>query len=174
MRNLLAASVLPWLLVGSALNARPAPPTGTPAAVQSLLGCRAITDSAQRLACYDRQANAMSQAIASRDLVVIDKAKATAARRGLFGFSVPDFGGLFGGGDDDVKQIQSTVVSFTHNADGGYIVKLADGSVWSQVDDAMLGLPPRRGDTVVVKRGSLGSFYLTIGKQPGFKAKRVG
>jgi len=73
-----------------------------------------------------------------------------------------------------VTQIESTVASFTNNADGGYIVKLADGSVWSQVDDAMLGLPPRRGDKVVVKRGSLGSFYLTVGKQPGFKAKRVG
>jgi hypothetical protein len=153
---------------------RPAPAGGTPVSVQQLLGCRTIADPVQRLACYDRQTNVVSTAIASRDLVVIDKARASAAKRGLFGFSVPDFGGLFGGGDDEVKQIESTVAGVSNNPDGGWTVKLADGSVWTQTDDAMLGLPPRRGDKVVVKRGILGSFFLQLGKQPGFKAKRIG
>ncbi|MGH6658574.1 MAG: hypothetical protein ACREBK_06220 [Sphingomicrobium sp.] len=160
-------------LAGTAV-ARPAPNTGTPAAVQQLLDCRKLGDSAQRLACYDRQAGVISQAIATRELVVIDKARANQAKRSLFGFSVPNFGGLFGGGEDDIKQIESTIASVSHNPEGGWLLKLADGSLWSQVDDAMLGLPPKRGDKVVVKRGLMGSFYLELGKQPGFKAKRVG
>ena len=160
-------------LTGTAVAQR-TPNTGTPASVQQLLDCRKLTDSAQRLACYDRQAGVISQAIATRELVVIDKARANQAKRSLFGFSVPNFGGLFGGGEDDIKQIESTVTGFSNNADGGWVLKLADGSVWSQVDDAMLGLPPRRGDKVVVTRGLMGAFYLTLGKQPGFKAKRVG
>ena len=153
---------------------RAAPNTGLPASVQQLLNCRTITDSAQRLACYDRQTNSISGAIATRELVVIDKARANVAKRSLFGFSVPNFGGLFGAGSDDIKQIESTVVGFSNNADGGWTLKLADGSTWTQVDDAPLGLPPRRGDKVVVKRGLMGSFYLEIGKQPGFKTKRIG
>ena len=38
-----------------------------------------------------------------------------------------------------------------------------------------LGLrEPRRGDTVVIKRGSLGSYLMKIDGQRGLKAKRVG
>ena len=154
--------------------ARTAPTTGTPASVQQLLACRAIADSAQRLACYDRQTTVISSAIASRDLVVIDKVRASAAKRSLFGFSVPNFGGLFGSGSDDIKQIEGVVAGVSNNADGGWTLKLVDGSVWTQVDDAPLGLAPRRGDKIVVKRGTLGSFYVEFAKQPGFKAKRIG
>lgn len=160
-------------LAGTAVAQR-APDTGTPASVQQLLDCRKLSDSAQRLACYDRQAGVISQAIATRELVVIDKARANQAKRSLFGFSVPNFGGLFGAGSDDIKQIESTIASVSHNPEGGWLLKLADGSVWSQVDDAMLGLPPVRGEKVIVKRGLMGGFYLELSKQPGFKAKRVG
>lgn len=169
----LLATALVIGLAGSAA-ARPAPNTGMPASVQQLLDCRGVGDSAKRLACYDRQAGVISQAIATRELVVIDKARANQAKRSLFGFSVPNFGGLFGSGSDDIKQIESTIVGISHNADGGWVLKLADGSVWSQVDDSSLGLPPKRGEKVIVKRGMMGSFYLELSKQPGFKAKRVG
>lgn len=169
----LATTALIIGLAGTAV-ARPAPNAGTPPAVQQLLDCRKLGDSALRLACYDRQAGIIGQAIATRELVVIDKARASQAKRSLFGFSVPNFGGLFGAGSDDIKQIESTVAGVSHNPEGGWLIKLADGSLWSQVDDAMLGLPPARGDKVIVKRGLMGSFYLELGKQPGFKAKRVG
>ena len=163
-------------LLGSAAVAAPrsAPNTGMPATVRQLLDCRALTDSAQRLACYDKQATTIDQQIASKELVVIDKARANQARRSLFGFSVPIFGGLFGGGEDDVKQIEGTVAGVSYNAEGGYVLKLADGSIWTQVDGASLGLAPRRGEKVTVKRGLMGSFYVEFGKQPGFKAKRIG
>lgn len=169
----LGTAALIAVLAGTAV-AKPIPNTATPITVKQLLDCRSIGDSAQRLACYDRQAAVMSQAIATRELVVIDKARANQAKRSLFGFSVPSFGGLFGGNEDDIKQIESTVAGVSHNPEGGWVLKLADGSVWSQVDDAPMGLPPRRGDKVVVKRGLMGGFYLELGKQPGFKAKRIG
>ena len=173
MRNLVMIAALSALLAGTAADARTPRDTGTPAAVQQLLACRAIADSAQRLACYDRQTATINQAITTRDLVVIDKARATAAKRSLFGFSIPNFGGLFGTGDD-VKQIDGTIAEVGHNPEGGWLLKLADGSVWTQVDDAQLGLPPRRGEKIIVRRGSLGSFYIEFTKQPGIKVKRIG
>ena len=172
-RYALGAAALIAALAGTAV-ARTIPNTTVPLSVKQLLDCRAIGDSAQRLACYDRQAAVMSQAIATRELVVIDKARANQAKRSLFGFSVPSFGGLFGGNEDDIKQIESTVAGVSHNPEGGWVLKLVDGSVWSQLDDAPMGLPPRRGDKVVVKRGLMGGFFLELGKQPGFKAKRIG
>jgi hypothetical protein len=152
----------------------PAASGAPPAAIQQLMTCRSIADSTQRLACYDRQAAAIGQAIASKDLVVIDKAKATAAKRSLFGFSIPDFGGLFGGNENEVKEIASTIARVRHNPEGGWLVDLADGSTWTQTDDAPLGLPPERGNKVVVHRGSFGAFFLRVAGQPGIRVKRIG
>jgi hypothetical protein len=142
--------------------------------VQQLIACRSITDSSQRLACYDREAAAFDKAIAAKDVVVIDKARATATKRSLFGFSIPDFGGLFGGAGDDVKQIETTVTTAGSNGEGGWTVKLADGSMWTQSDDTPIALPPQHGDKVVIKRGALGAFFMELGKQPGVKVRRIG
>ncbi len=160
------------IIVGSGVALAKPLPTGNPRSVQSLLDCRSITDSAQRLACYDKAVGSMAEAIGRKDLVLIDRERATAAKRSLFGFSVPDFAGLLGGGE--IKEIAGTVSGFTNNADGGLTIKLADGSVWTQTDDTPVALPPRRGDKVVVKRGALGSYFLRLGNQPGFRVRRIG
>jgi hypothetical protein len=173
-KSLLAAGAIGVFVAGSAGQGRPAPNAGPPPAIQDLLKCRSIGDTTQRLACFDRQSAVIDQGIAKRDIVVIDKTRAIAAKKSLFGFSIPNFGGLFGGGEDEVKQIESSITALGHNADGGWTLRLADGSTWTQVDDAQLGLPPVRGDKVVIKRGTLGSFWLELAKQPGFKVKRIG
>jgi hypothetical protein len=160
-------------LVGaSTAAAARTPQTGTPAQVQRLLACRSIPAADQRLACYDRETAAMNQAIASKDLFMIDKEKARAAGRSLFGFSIPNFGGLFGG-NGEVSQIDATIKSTGRNPDGGWVITLDDGSVWTQTDD-WPGLDARAGKKVVVKRGILGSFWLSIPGQNGIKVKRIG
>lgn len=162
------------MVTASGATAKTLPPTAPPAAVQSLLSCRSIADSAQRLACYDKAAQGFAEAVTKREVVVIDKARANEARRSLFGFSIPNFGALLGGGGDEVNQIQSTVQGVVENGDGSFTITLADGSTWMQTDSTPVALPPRRGDKVVVKRGTLGSYFLKLGSQPGFKAKRIG
>lgn len=174
MRKFLLITAALALAVTTSASARKPVATGTPDAMKRLLACRSIQDSAQRLACFDRETAVVDQALGKRDLVMIDKARATQAKRSLFGFSIPDFGGLFGGGGDEVKEIASTVTSFSHNQYIGWTIKLADGSTWAQTDDAQLGLPPSKGDKVVVHRGSFGAFYLRLAGQPGFKVKRIG
>ena len=47
-------------------RAKPRRRRPAPAVVQSLLACRALTDSAARLACYDEAAAGVAQAIAPR------------------------------------------------------------------------------------------------------------
>jgi hypothetical protein len=160
------------LLAAGPANAKRAPDTGTPAQVQHLLACRTITAADQRLACYDRETAAMSKAIETKDLVMLDKEKARAAGRSLFGFSVPNFGGLFGS-NGDISQIEGTIKSAAHNSDGGWLITLDDGSVWTQTDD-WPGLDARAGKKVTVKRGVLGSYWLSIPGQNGIKVKRIG
>lgn len=173
-RNLLAVGSIVAVAFAAPSDARPAPNTGTPQSVQQLIACRSMTDPAQRLACYDRQADALSSAIAKKEVVVIDKARATAAKKSLFGFSIPNFGGIFGGNEDEVKEISSTATRVSQDAYGAYVVTLADGSTWYQQDDAPLGLGPEKGDKIVVRRGSFGAFFLSVNGQPGIRVKRIG
>jgi hypothetical protein len=159
------------VLTAGTADARKRPTGAPPAMVQGLLACRAIADPTQRLACYDRQTSAVAQAIEKKDLVVIDQEQATEAKREVFGYSVPSFAGLLGGGP--LNQIEGTVAGAVENGDGGWIVKLEDGSVWQQTDDTPVALEPRRGDKVTVTRGVMGSYFFKLGKQPGYKAKRI-
>ena len=78
------------LTTGVASAAKPAP-SGDPVQVQRLMACRAIAAADQRLACFDREAEAVNKAIASKDLVFVDREKARAASRSLFGFKIPNF-----------------------------------------------------------------------------------
>ena len=173
MRNLmlLIGATAVVLAAGSAPAARKVQ-TGTPAQVQRLMACRSIAAADQRLACYDREAAAMQQAITNQDLFMVDKERARAAGRSLFGFSIPNFGGLFGS-NGEISQIEATIKSAGHNSDGGWLITLDDGSVWTQTDD-WPGLDARPGRKVIVKRGVLGSFWLSIPGQNGIKVKRVG
>ncbi len=173
MKKILLAAAACGLLIGGPVAARKPVEAGTPAQVQRLLACRAVADSPQRLACFDRETAGIDQAIARKDLVLVDRERASAARRSLFGFSLPSFVGLLGGDEDSVKQIESTVASARRNVEGGWTVKLADGSTWSQTDDTPLALAPRQGDKVLVRRRALGNFTLAVNKQPGVKVRRI-
>jgi hypothetical protein len=163
------------LLIAPAVSApkkiKEGPP---PAQVTTLLNCRTITDSAARLACFDKSAAAIGDAVAKRDLVVFDRESVKKTKRGLFGFSIPNLG-IFGDDDDavEIKQIEGTIASTAFNADGGYIFRLADGSRWSQMDSKPFAIAPRSGDKVVVRKGALGSYILTVAGLPGDKVKRT-
>ena len=174
MRKVSVAVVACALVAAGTAQAAQRGQSGAPAQIQRLMACRTVASAEERLACFDRETAAMQTAIAAKDLVFVDREKARAASRSLFGFSIPNFGGLFGGGENEIRQIESTVTKSGRNPYGGWIFYLADGSVWNQEDDWPLGLPPERGDKVVVTRGMLGSFRLKLNRQPEIKVKRVG
>jgi len=167
----IGATLLAAASMASAKKAEEGPP---PPQVSALLACRGITDSAERLACFDKASATIGEAVAKRDLVVFDRESVRKTKRGLFGFGIPNLG-IFSDEDDsvEIKQIEGEVVSTAFNADGGYIFRLADGSRWTQMDGKPIALPPRSGDKVVVKRGALGSYTLSVARQPGVKVRRI-
>lgn len=169
----LAVGAAALLMVSMPAQAKPKAADAPPAQIQSLLACRAVADTQQRLACFDRETAAMAQAVARKDFVMIDRDRARAAQRSLFGFSVPNFGGLLGGGDE-VKQIEAVVASSSFNRDGGWTVRLKDGSVWTQTDSVVVPIQPVAGEKVVIRRAAFGSFFMKVGRQVGFRAKRIG
>ena len=173
-----AMTLATWALLSTVATTMPAPldaaarPRRSARAplLAAVTQCRAITDSAQRLACFDRSVAALDSAETDQSLVVVDQREVRETRRSLFGVALPDTG-LFGGGDD-IAQIEATLAAASVDADGRWRFVLADGARWAQTDDNVIARRPRANDPVVIKRAALGSFRLSVGGQPGVKAKR--
>jgi hypothetical protein len=163
------------LLVSLLLSASapPAAPLPSAAPVQRLLSCGTTADPAVRLACFDREAATLRDAIQRQDVTIVDRDSVRQARRNLFGLSLPRLAILGQEGADEVRQIESAIAGTSRNSDGGYIFRLADGSRWTQTDGNMFALAPKVGEAVSVRRAALGSFFLTVGRQPGVKVRRI-
>jgi hypothetical protein len=71
-----------------------------------------------------------------------------------------------------IKEIQAQVVLVKKGTYGKQIITLNNGQVWRQTDSTYLKL--RKGQTIIIKRGAMGSFF--IGKHSTNKrirAKRI-
>lgn len=168
-------STLSAITLASAISgqtpAAGAAPQDRPEILERLIACRGITDSAARLACYDGAAGAIDSAERQGELVVIDRAQAAETRRQLFGFEVSSLPRLLGGGEgEEIRAIESTLQSASQMGENRWVFRLADGSVWRQIDSEPVRFQNRSGQEVRVRRASLGSFMLTVG---GSRAVRV-
>ena len=144
----------------------------TPRVFTDVLQCRALADSAQRLACFDRTVGTLAQAQQSKDLVVADKEAIREARRGLFGFSLPKVK-IFGDDDmaEEVKAIETTIKAVSQGQ-RGYIFTLQDGARWAQQDGAYMDRP-KAGSKIRIRRAALGSYMGSIEGRVGFRIERL-
>jgi len=169
--------ILIWtiLLAGAAAPAAAQPALQErPEALTRVTGCRAIQSSAERLACYDESVAALDAAQSSNQLVVVDRSQIRRARRSIFGLTLPDLD-IFSGGDDEEEEVatlETTIRSATQNGFGKWIVILADGARWIQVDTRELARDPRPGDTIRIRRAAMGSYLANIGRQIAIRMRR--
>jgi hypothetical protein len=165
---LLAAAIA--LAAAPAFAAEPA----EPAVIAALKACRAITTDAERLACYDKAAQSVTKAQETGEVIIIDKQTARAARRQAFGLELPTLSILDKGADKaETEKLQSMVKSARVDAEQRLVVTLEDGAVWRQIDDTMLGKPPKAGDTIEVRKAAMGSYMMKIGSQPAIRVRRM-
>ena len=148
-----------------------------PAPFEALVRCRAITEDAARLRCFDEASAALDQAAQRRDIVVVDRGQVRESRRRLFGLALPRLPIFGGGGDNDrddeeITQLDGVVASASRDGLGHWQVRLQDGSFWVQVDNNLLALRPAPGNPVTVVRGALGSYMMRVNRQPGIRVRR--
>lgn len=177
MARLPAAFGAAVLLAAAGLTAQAAPevkPEGRAAVLQKVIDCRKLADGAARLACYDAAVTSLDQAEAKGDVVVVDREQARKVRRQAFGFSLPSIS-LFERGEskEQIENIASTVRSARQNGAGKWVVELADGGTWLQVDNNELFSDPKPGQPVKVRHASLGSFLMTIGNGSAIRVHRI-
>jgi hypothetical protein len=145
-----------------------------PAIFQNVVDCLQIDDSAQRLTCYDQNVQAMKAAQKSDQLFIASEDQIKESRRGLFGLTLPSLK-IFGGADGDyaeVKEIEGVIASVRETA-AGYIFTLADGAVWAQSENRYLGMTPKKGQKIVIRKAALGSYMGKLEGGVGFRIKRL-
>lgn len=164
-------SGLAALAAASTLSSQAVPAQDRPETLARLMACRAVADNAARLTCFDSAAGALDTAERQGDVVVIDRAGVEETRRQLFGFEMPSLPRLFGPeGVVELESIDSTLQGASLVGEGRWVFRLADGSVWRQIDSERVRFQNRPGQTVQVRKAALGSFLLTV---DGSRAVRV-
>ncbi len=171
IRYISAGVMLALAAGGSAMAAKP-PPTTAPA-VQAVVDCRKIEDGVQRLACYDAATDALTKAATSGDLVTLDRQQRRAVRKQAFGFTLPALA-MFDVGEkgETVDSINETLASARQDAQGKWTFVMQDGAIWRQIDDEFLSHEPHSGSAIVIRKAMMGSFMLSVDKQPGVRAHR--
>ena len=152
---------------------------GSAPRIDALKICRGIVGDAERLACLDRASADIIDAADRGEIRILTKKDVEQTRRGLFGFHFPKLA-LFGGskGDDDegemLETLESTVTSTRQVDRSTFVFKIAEGDATWQIKDAPgRFVPPARGDKVVFKRASLGSYFIRINDRVGIKGRRI-
>lgn len=158
--------------------------TVTPVAAQAptplatLLDCRAITDEAKRLACFDRSATMLAAAIADRDVVVTDRVQRAALAKQDFGRSAASANeGRSEGRAMERPALPAKIDAMIARAGrlptGRWLIVLDNGARWQQADDRILARDPRAGMKITVMRAALGSYLGRIDGQVAIRLRRV-
>lgn len=153
----LALCAATYLAVAPATAQTSAAPATLPV-IDQLYACRAITDPAQRLACYDSAVTAVQTAVQSRDIRIIDRDTAARADVAL-ARPVP------------IQSVDSTIRTAARDVAGRLTLLLENGQVWVQTEGDSNSVP-RPGTRVQIRRTSLGGYFATVGNRPGFRVRQ--
>lgn len=166
--------ILPFSLLAASAALAADEPDQASRHLDALGQCRTIAGAAERATCYDRAYDALIAARDRKEVIVVDREAVREARRGLFGLNLPSLR-LFGNDDDkaeEINEIDSTVQGAAQGAGGAWVITLADGARWRQIDDKFL-MPPKPGQSVNIRKGSFGAYFARVNGKNGVKVIRV-
>lgn len=160
---------------------------GQPAATAaSQAPCASINDDVQRLACYDKQAGrgaapaaaapaAVAPAAAAPAAAVPQQPTAPSAVAASSPSPAPQSFGLYSAEHPKPppanRKLEARVIGLGASADGRMTVSLEGGAVWELRDeeDPLLAA----GDTVTIRRGTLGSFLMDTPTKRTHRVRRL-
>ncbi len=175
-------------------------PVGAQANVEDVIACRNISDDVARLACFDAAVPGLREELAEENAAL----EAERDQRSFFGipsFDIPNILGRnqetseeeFGSANMEqreareegtvdeledergiIQNISANVVEWGRNPRGKYFVVLDNGHVWRQTDDGRVPLRNRGENSVTIRRGRMGGFFLKANGVPAeFRFERI-
>ena len=139
--------------------------------------CGEVADLAQRLACFDqalRETETDRQRRAAEERAAQERAK-----REQFGLTEREREEQQAAREPErpapvrVERVDTQVAKATVDGLGRWTIEMQDGAIWRQTETIPTFQPPRRGDTVNVRKGMLGAYLLQVGSQPFTRVIRV-
>lgn len=172
MRIFAATAVAVIVFGAGTLSA--AQPQQSPA-ISAIIGCRDQADPQARLRCYDAAAGALATATTSGSIVVLDKEEVRKTRRSLFGFSLPKLPFFTGdkSQDEEQEEIVSQIASARSLRHGMWEMDLGSAGVWRTTEAFRSPKTPKAGDTVKIRAGLLGGYFITVGNARTVKGLRL-
>ena len=144
-------------------------------ALGALASCRAISESARRLACFDAAAASLLKAREAGDVQVVNRTELREVRRNLFGFSLPRL--PFFKGDRSQEEaddrLETRITSWRPIGYGKYRIVVDGGAVWETTEASDAVDPPAQGQPLSIRKGALGSYVLRINNQRGLRGRRI-
>lgn len=148
----------------------------TNALVDAVVRCKGETADDARLRCYDIAVAQLSEATARGSIVVVDKEDVRRTRRSLFGFALPKlpFFGSDDSSDGQPDEIEAKIKSVRGLGYGKWVIELDTGAKWQTTETTGPTRDPRPGQTIKIKKGAMGGYFLTVEGGRGVRGMRVG
>jgi hypothetical protein len=167
----------PHAVVAAALCASPVfaaeKDVSRPKVYTDIVACRAVTDAAARLSCFDAAAKALEDATENRQIVTLDQNDVRRTKRSLFGFAVPNIP-FFGESDaqqkEEFKEIEGELANVRALPYGNYQFTVPDAGTWQTTEAVSIIL--KNGKKFKIKRSTLGGYMLVV-NTTGIRVKRV-
>jgi hypothetical protein len=173
------APVRPFVLLGLALAVAPT------VAAEVTHRCASVAADAARLQCYDAAfgksagaaassaADGRAAASAPAAAAVPAATDASVKAREEFGLSESEKRTRRQEPEDQPASITGQVAQLGRRPTGELVVSLADGQVWAQIESDDSRSRVKIGDTITVRKASLGSYLLVGPDRIAMRVRRV-
>jgi len=144
-----------------------------PAGIES---CGQVTDDKQRLACFDRELalqKERKQTTAPPVVIRSTPPQPELSPEQAMGLTPAKILQIQGGpSSTKLNKLAVKIQGVSKNGSGREVFTLDNGQVWSQVEtDSNFSVQP--GDTVVITRGALDSFFMSAGSHMSTRVRRA-
>jgi hypothetical protein len=148
-----------------------------PEALADVYACAATADDAARLACYDAAVGRLRTAEQEGRVVAVDREQVATLERESFGFSLPSLDSLLprranAAAPEAIERVELIIARIVRRADGRHHIVMANGQTWAQIEPQSAS-NLEVGDTITIRRATLGSFMLSPQRGAAHRVRRV-
>lgn len=175
-RGLLAVGAAAGMIVAAA-PALAQDAASDSARLKLMLECDAIHNESTRLACYDGAARRSRSSMGANRPGMLPGLKASQPMTPAQSFGM---NGQLARQRQDMpakpegpSEISARVASAADNGVGMWQVNFIDGARWKMTEGSRDFKPPRAGDTVRIRKATMGSYLMYVGAQPSVRVVRI-
>jgi hypothetical protein len=161
------------------------PAVAQEAPLDKVYACAGVTDSAQRLACYDAAVARLKQAESSGGLAVVNREQIEKAEKEAFGLATPSLSALAESARSTsaapvasekpkaLERVTFPVKSVSTGPDGRYRFVMENGQEWRQMDAIKLPAIGKGPWQAEIRKAAVGSYMLKLDDRTAVRVKRV-